>query len=163
MNLTARAVATLLGVTMLPLSGLPAVAQSQSGATTAAASNTGSITGAVADQQNGLPLANAVVSLFQGSTRIAQTRTNAKGVFAFQEPAGIYDVVVEGTEAEHVTVVMTLTSPMCPVGPLFKKSVEDKVKSIEGVKSAKADITFTPPWDPREMASDDVKTMLGIW
>lgn len=75
----------------------------------------------------------------------------------------VYDVVVEGENGGFVTVVMTLTSPMCPVGPMFKQSVEDKVKSIEGVKKATAEITFTPPWDPKEMASDDVKVLLGIW
>ncbi len=75
----------------------------------------------------------------------------------------VYDVIVEGESGENVTVVMTLTSPMCPVGPLFKKSVEDRILSLQGVKSAKAEITFTPPWDPATMASDDVKAMLGIW
>ncbi|MDQ2872794.1 MAG: iron-sulfur cluster assembly protein [Candidatus Eremiobacteraeota bacterium] len=75
----------------------------------------------------------------------------------------VYDISAEGENHEHVTVVMTLTSPMCPVGPMFKKSVEDKVKSLDGVKTTTVDITFTPPWDPREMASDDVKMALGIW
>ena len=58
---------------------------------------------------------------------------------------------------------MTLTSPMCPVGPMFMKSVEDRVLAVEGVKTANVEITFTPPWDPATMASDDVKAMLGIW
>ncbi len=75
----------------------------------------------------------------------------------------VYDISVEGDEREHVNVLMTLTSPMCPVGPMFKKSVEDHVLAVEGVKSAKVDITFTPPWDPATMASDDVKATLGIW
>ncbi len=75
----------------------------------------------------------------------------------------VYDVSVEGDNQEHVNVLMTLTSPMCPVGPMFKKSVEDHVLAVEGVKSAKVDITFTPPWDPATMASDDVKATLGIW
>ena len=75
----------------------------------------------------------------------------------------VYDISVEGESNEHVNVVMTLTSPMCPVGPMFKKAVEDKVRGVEGVQSANVDITFTPPWDPRTMASDDVKMMLGIW
>jgi metal-sulfur cluster biosynthetic enzyme len=75
----------------------------------------------------------------------------------------VYDVAVEGEGGEHVTVTMTLTSPMCPVGPMFKKSVEDRVLAVEGVKTATVEITFTPPWDPRTMASDDVKVLLGIW
>lgn len=75
----------------------------------------------------------------------------------------VYDISVEGENGEHVTVVMTLTSPMCPVGPMFKQSVESNVKAIEGVETATVDITFSPPWDPRTMASDDVKVTLGIW
>ncbi len=75
----------------------------------------------------------------------------------------VYDVNVEGPEGEDVNVVMTLTSPMCPVGPMFKQSVQSKVESIEGVKNVTVDITFTPPWDPKTMASDDVKVALGIW
>jgi metal-sulfur cluster biosynthetic enzyme len=75
----------------------------------------------------------------------------------------VYDVSVEGAQGEDVNVVMTLTSPMCPVGPMFKQMVESKVESIDGVKNVKVDITFTPPWDPKVMASDDVKLALGIW
>ena len=75
----------------------------------------------------------------------------------------IYDISVEGDNGEYATVMMTLTSPMCPVGPMFKKSVEDHVLAVEGVKTANVEITFTPPWDPKTMASDDVKVLLGIW
>ncbi len=75
----------------------------------------------------------------------------------------VYDVAVQGENGEHVIVTMTLTSPMCPVGPMFKKSVEDRTLAVEGVKTAQVDITFTPPWDPKTMASDDVKVLLGIW
>jgi metal-sulfur cluster biosynthetic enzyme len=75
----------------------------------------------------------------------------------------VYGIDVTGDENENVKVTMTLTSPMCPVGPMFRQSVLDKVDSLPGVRSTKVDITFDPPWDPREMASDDVKTMLGIW
>lgn len=75
----------------------------------------------------------------------------------------VYDVSVEGESGEHATVTMTLTSPFCPVGPMFKKSVEDRVLAVDGIKTANVEITFTPPWDPRTMASDDVKALLGIW
>ena len=75
----------------------------------------------------------------------------------------IYGIDVSGQEGQDVKVTMTFTSPMCPVGPMFKKSVEDKVLSLEGVKSVDVEITFTPPWDPRTMASEDAKFDLGIW
>lgn len=64
---------------------------------------------------------------------------------------------------QDVTVTMTFTSPMCPVGPQFKKSVEDKVMSLDGVKACNVEITFMPPWDPRIHASEDAKFDLGIW
>ena len=76
----------------------------------------------------------------------------------------IYGVEVAGPpEESDVKVSMTLTSPMCPVGPMFKESVLTKVQSMPGVADAQVDITFDPPWDPREMASEDVKLQLGIW
>lgn len=75
----------------------------------------------------------------------------------------VYDIAAEGESGENVSVMMTLTSPMCPVGPMFVQTVKDHVMALEGVKSANVEITFTPPWDPRTMASDDVKAMLGIW
>ena len=75
----------------------------------------------------------------------------------------VYGIAVRGDRNEDVTVTMTLTSPMCPVGPMFKAAVESKVRSLEGVERAAVEITFTPPWDPRTMASDDAKVQLGIW
>ena len=75
----------------------------------------------------------------------------------------IYGVDVAGPENNEVAVTMTLTSPMCPVGPMFKQAVESKVASMDGVTATSVEITFTPPWDPRTMASDDAKVQLGIW
>ncbi len=75
----------------------------------------------------------------------------------------VYGIDVDGDQSENVTVTMTLTSPMCPIGPMFRQMVVDKVEGLEGVKSARVDITFSPPWDPRTMASDDAKVQLGIW
>ncbi len=75
----------------------------------------------------------------------------------------IYGVDIAGPDDSEVAVTMTLTSPMCPVGPMFKQAVESRVASMEGVKTTTVEITFTPPWDPRTMASDDAKVQLGIW
>ena len=66
----------------------------------------------------------------------------------------VYGVDVAGKDGEEV---------MCPVGPMFKAAVESKVQSMDGVTVANVEITFTPPWDPRTMASDDAKVQLGIW
>jgi len=75
----------------------------------------------------------------------------------------VYDIAVEGEKQDDVTVTMTLTSPMCPVGPMFKQAVQSKVESMDDVKTVEVVLTFTPPWDPKTMASDDAKVTLGIW
>jgi metal-sulfur cluster biosynthetic enzyme len=72
----------------------------------------------------------------------------------------IYGVSVEGSVV-HVT--MTLTSPGCPVAGMFMSAVNAALMSIPGVSDAKVDLTFAPPWDPRTMASEDAKMMMGIY
>lgn len=62
-----------------------------------------------------------------------------------------------------VTVKMTLTSPFCPEGPAIVQEVEQTVRFLPGVKEAAVELVWSPPWDPRTEASDEVKAMLGIW
>ena len=73
----------------------------------------------------------------------------------------IYDVNVD--EDGMVDVVMTLTTPACPLGPLLMGQVQDAVMDIPGVKDVNVEVTFSPPWDPRTMASDEIRMQLGIW
>ena len=75
----------------------------------------------------------------------------------------IYGITLSGEKNEIVTVTMTLTSPMCPVGPEFVKAVETRVAEIPGVDKVIVNLVFVPNWDPRTMATDDVKLALGIW
>ena len=56
----------------------------------------------------------------------------------------IYDVFVN--EDNHVKVLMTLTTPNCPVAETLPLEVEDKVRSVEEVVEAKVELTFDPPW-----------------
>ncbi|MDQ7086743.1 MAG: hypothetical protein Q9Q13_02295 [Acidobacteriota bacterium] len=58
---------------------------------------------------------------------------------------------------------MTLTSPMCPLGPQIIAATKAAVESLDEVESATVDLVWDPPWDPAEMASDEVKDRLGIW
>jgi FeS assembly SUF system protein len=71
----------------------------------------------------------------------------------------IYEVNI-GDDA-HVGIKMTLTSPSCPVAESMPNEVEQKVASVQGVKSAKVEITFEPPWD-RTMMSEAAQLELGF-
>lgn len=61
----------------------------------------------------------------------------------------------------NVKVLMTLTSPNCPVAETLPMDVENKVAGIKGVASAKVEITFDPPWD-RSMMSEEALLELGM-
>ena len=65
-------------------------------------------------------------------------------------------------EGDEVKLTMTFTSPFCPYGPQLKSSVQRTVATLPGVKTATVSIVFTPPWDPRTMASEDCKIALGL-
>jgi FeS assembly SUF system protein len=62
----------------------------------------------------------------------------------------IYDVAVR--DDHHVDVTMTLTSPACPVAESLPPEVEQKVASMDGVSSAKVELTWDPPWTPEHMS-----------
>jgi metal-sulfur cluster biosynthetic enzyme len=62
-----------------------------------------------------------------------------------------------------IDVTYTLTSPGCPLGPVIDGQIMDVLVDLPGVKEVHGKLTFSPPWDPKTMASDDVKMQLGIW
>jgi len=72
----------------------------------------------------------------------------------------VYDVDVD---EGNVKVTYTLTTPACPLGPVISGQIESLVMDLPGVKEVTPELTFSPPWDPKTMASDDVKMQLGIW
>ena len=74
----------------------------------------------------------------------------------------IYGVDVDEQDG-LVTVDMTLTSPACPVGPMLQGMIYHKVAQLPGVMDVEVNLVWTPPWDPKTMASEDVKLALGIW
>ena len=73
----------------------------------------------------------------------------------------VYDVQIDDDNMVEVTI--TLTTPACPLGPVLYAQIEDAVMGIPGVKDVNVELTFTPRWDPRTMASDEIKMQLGIW
>jgi FeS assembly SUF system protein len=72
----------------------------------------------------------------------------------------IYDLDVQ--PSGEVVVRMTLTSPACPVAGSLPPEVQTKVAAIRGVKSAKVDLVWDPPWTPERM-SEAAKLELGMF
>ena len=71
----------------------------------------------------------------------------------------IYDVFV--SENNDVKILMTLTSPNCPVAETLPIEIEEKVKTIEEVNNAEVEITFDPIWT-QDMMSEEAKLELGM-
>ena len=71
----------------------------------------------------------------------------------------IYDVMIN--EDNDVKILMTLTSPNCPVAETLPLEVEEKVKSLDVVKSCEVEITFDPPWS-KDLMSEEAKLELGM-
>ena len=71
----------------------------------------------------------------------------------------IYDVRIN--KEKDVQIIMTLTSPSCPVAESLPEEVKLEVEKISGVKSAKVEITFEPPWN-KSMMSEEAKLELGF-
>ncbi len=73
----------------------------------------------------------------------------------------VYDV--ERSAVGEVKITMTLTSPACPLGPVIMDQVSYVAGRLPGVENASVEFIWTPPWDPRVMASEEAKAELGIW
>jgi metal-sulfur cluster biosynthetic enzyme len=73
----------------------------------------------------------------------------------------VYEVHVR--DEGDVQVIMTLTTPFCPVGPSIKQQIATVIKrELDGVSKVEVQFTFNPPWD-KDMMSEDAKAELGIF
>ena len=88
-----------------------------------------------------------------------------KEVFDPEIPVNIYDLgliyEIKIDEEKKVEIIMTLTSPNCPVAESLPKEVSQKIKNLNGMKSLAVYLTFDPPWDKDKM-SEDAKLALDI-
>jgi len=89
-----------------------------------------------------------------------------RGIYDPEIPVNIYELglIYEVTIADdaNVQVLMTLTSPMCPVAESLPPEVEEKVAAVDGVASARVEVTWDPPWGP-EMMSEAAKLELDFF
>ena len=88
-----------------------------------------------------------------------------KEIFDPEIPVNIYDLGliygVDVTDAGHVAVTMTLTTPHCPVAESMPGEVEMRVGAVPGVGSAEVNLVWDPAWNPAKM-SDEARLELGM-
>ena len=88
-----------------------------------------------------------------------------KEVFDPEIPVNIYDLgliyEIKIDEEKKVEIIMTLTSPNCPVAESLPQEVSQKIKNLNGMKSLAVYLTFDPPWD-HDMMSEDAKLALDV-
>ena len=100
-------------------------------------------------------------------TRLSNEIVGAlKTVYDPEIPADIYELGliyrVDVDDDRVVTVDMTLTTPNCPSAAELPAQVEGAVAAVAGVREAKVNIVWDPPWDPSRM-SDEARTVLNMW
>lgn len=71
----------------------------------------------------------------------------------------IYDVSVGRTG--NVEILMTLTTPFCPLSAFFEKELVSAVKEVKDVSDVKINLTFDPPWNASKM-SEEARLQLGL-
>ena len=88
-----------------------------------------------------------------------------KTIFDPEIPVNIYDLgliyEINVDEKGQVEVIMTLTSPACPVAGSLPGEVEEVVMNVDGVEDAVVELVFDPPWN-KDMMSEEAKFELGF-
>jgi FeS assembly SUF system protein len=118
------------------------------------------------------PPENAAIS---GSSTLPQDELNRltddiiaglKTVYDPEIPADIYELgliyKIDIADDRSVKIDMSLTSPNCPSAQELPIMVENAVTSVAGVRDAKVEVVWDPPWDPSRM-SDEARLVLNMW
>jgi len=97
------------------------------------------------------------------TTRIIET---LKGIYDPEIPVDIYELgliydVFVKKDSRDVKIVMTLTTPNCPVAESLPLEVEDKIRAIDGIDDVVLELTFDPPWH-QDLMSEEAKLALGF-
>ncbi|MCX6241991.1 MAG: SUF system Fe-S cluster assembly protein [Bacteroidetes bacterium] len=88
-----------------------------------------------------------------------------KRVFDPEIPINIYDLGLiynlKIDDQHNVEILMTLTTPNCPIAEDMPGIVQEEVSRVEGVGKVKVELTFEPPWDMANL-SEEAKVELGL-
>jgi FeS assembly SUF system protein len=89
-----------------------------------------------------------------------------RDVYDPEIPVNIYDLGliynVDIDEANKANIIMTLTSPGCPVADMLVDDVRQGALAVENVQEVEVELTFDPPWD-KSMMSEEARLELGFF
>ncbi len=102
---------------------------------------------------------NDTINLGEEVVKVLKTIYDPEIPVDIYELGLIYDVYVN--EDMDVKILMTLTSPNCPVAETLPNEVKEKIEKIGEVKSCEVEITFDPPWS-KDLMSEEAKLELGM-
>ncbi len=71
----------------------------------------------------------------------------------------IYEINIDNDFNAHI--LMTLTTPNCPVAESLPAEVKERANGVQGIKDVKVEITFDPPWTQNYL-SEEAKLELGL-
>lgn len=88
-----------------------------------------------------------------------------KNIYDPEIPVNIYELgLIYSTNVDEngkVKVVMTLTTPNCPVAESMPAQVQEEIGALTGVAEVDLELTFEPPWD-QDMITEEAKLELGL-
>jgi FeS assembly SUF system protein len=88
-----------------------------------------------------------------------------RGIHDPEIPVNIYDLGLiyrlDIDDDGNVAIQMTLTTPACPVAESMPGQVECAVREVPGVRSAKVELVWDPPWT-RDRLDDFTRLELGL-
>lgn len=102
---------------------------------------------------------NDTINLGEEVVKVLKTIYDPEIPVDIYELGLIYDVYVN--EDMDVKILMTLTSPNCPVAETLPNEVKEKIEKIGDVKTCEVEITFDPPWS-KDLMSEEAKLELGM-
>jgi len=76
---------------------------------------------------------------------------------------GLVRGVSVADDSGDVQIDLTLTSPMCPLGPEIVAATRSAAAGLDGVAEVDVQLVWSPLWDPRVDASEEARAQLGIW
>ncbi len=88
-----------------------------------------------------------------------------KTIFDPEIPVNIYDLgliyEINIDDDLNAHILMTLTTPNCPVAESLPAEVKERANGVQGIKDVKVEITFDPPWT-QDYLSEEAKLELGL-